>query len=57
MYKVPKVPTRTKAALDFFRWGFRDGQTLASDLGYVPLSPGVVSQVDAYWKAGLAEPN
>lgn len=57
MYKVPKVPTRTRAALDFFRWGFRDGQTLANDLGYVPLSPGVVSQVDAYWKAGLAEPN
>src|SRR5262245_2141620 len=57
MYKVPKVPARTRAALDFFRWGFRDGRTLASDLGFVPLPTGVVSQVDAYWKAGLAELN
>ena len=38
MYKTPKVPTRTKAALDFFRWAFRDGQKLASDLGFVAAS-------------------
>jgi phosphate transport system substrate-binding protein len=57
MYRAPRVPARTKAALDFFRWGFRDGQTLARDLGFVPLPPGVVSQIDAYWNARFAEVN
>jgi phosphate transport system substrate-binding protein len=55
MYKTPKVPTRTKAALEFFRWALRDGQKLASDLGFVPLPSAVVSQIDAYWKARFAD--
>jgi phosphate transport system substrate-binding protein len=57
MYTVPKVPTRTQTALDFFRWGLRDGQKLASDLGFVPLPPRAVSQIDAYWKARFADLN
>ena len=55
MYKAPRVPTRTKAALDFFRWAFRDGQKLASDLGFVPLPANVVSQIEGYWKAQFAD--
>jgi phosphate transport system substrate-binding protein len=55
MYKTPKVPTRTKAALDFFRWAFRDGQKPASDLGFVPLPPNVVSQIEGYWNAKFAD--
>src|SRR5262245_4528868 len=57
MYKAPKVPARTKAALDFFRWALRDGQKLAGDLGFVPLPANVVSQIDDYWKARFAELN
>jgi phosphate transport system substrate-binding protein len=54
MYKTPKVPARTKAALDFFRWAFRDGQSLAGDLGFVALPANVVSQIEAYWKTQFA---
>ena len=57
MYKTPKVPTRSKAALDFFRWGFRDGGALASDLGFVPLPLDVVSQIEVYWKDRFAGPD
>jgi phosphate transport system substrate-binding protein len=55
MYKTPKVPTRSKAALDFFRWGFRDGEKLASDLGFVPLPLNVVSHIEGYWKDRFAD--
>ena len=54
MYRRPQVPARTKAAVAFFRWAFQDGQTLASDLGFVALPREVVSQVEAYWKAQFA---
>ena len=57
MYRTPRVPARTKAALDFFRWAFRDGQKLASDLGFTALSPNVVSQIEAYWKTEFADLN
>jgi phosphate transport system substrate-binding protein len=55
MYKTPKVPARTKAALAFFRWALQDEQKLAGELGYVALPPKVVSQVGAYWKARFAD--
>jgi phosphate transport system substrate-binding protein len=55
MYKTPKVPARTKAALAFFRWALQDEQKLAGELGYVALPPKVVSQVEAYWKARFAD--
>jgi ABC-type phosphate transport system substrate-binding protein len=57
MYKAPKVTTRSKAAFDFFRWGFRDGGMLASDLGFVPLPLDVVSQIEGYWKHRFAGPD
>jgi phosphate transport system substrate-binding protein len=43
-------PTRTDAALDFFRWCLVHGSGTASRLGYVPLPPALVQQVAAYWK-------
>ena len=55
MYEKPKVPARTKAALEFFRWAFQDGRKLAGELGYVALPREVVSQVQAYWKAQFAD--
>ena len=51
MYKTPKVPSRAKAALDFFRWALRDGQKLAGDLSFATLPPNVVSQIESYWRA------
>ncbi|AXK72009.1 phosphate ABC transporter substrate-binding protein PstS [Lysobacter sp. TY2-98] len=51
MYKQPKDPARSKAALDFFRWALHDGGKTAESLNYVPLPPDVVAQVETYWTA------
>ena len=40
---------RTRPALDFFRWSLRKGGGTAATLGYVPLPPALVQQVEAYW--------
>jgi phosphate transport system substrate-binding protein len=49
MYKQPKDPARSKAAVDFFRWALHDGGKTAESLNYVPLPPELVSQVETYW--------
>ena len=49
MYKQPKDPARSKAALDFFRWALKNGGATAQSLNYVPLPPELVSQVETYW--------
>ena len=41
--------TRTRAALDFFRWSLEKGSGAASQLGYVPLPAPLVQQVKDYW--------
>jgi phosphate transport system substrate-binding protein len=55
MYATPRIASRTRAGLDFFRWGLTDGRRQAVELGYVPLAPPVVSQVEAYWRANFAD--
>lgn len=39
----------TKAALDFFRWVYANGDASASALGYVPLPDSLVQQIETYW--------
>ena len=51
MPKRPRDPARSRAALDFFRWAFAQGQAQARALHYVPLPPELVAQVEAYWAA------
>jgi phosphate transport system substrate-binding protein len=53
MYKKAKDASRTKAALDFFKWALERGQDQADELDYVPLPPSVVTQVEAYWKTNF----
>jgi phosphate transport system substrate-binding protein len=55
MYAVPRIPSRTRAGVDFFRWGLTEGRRQAAELGYVPLPPAVVSQVEAYWNATFTD--
>ena len=57
MYKTPKEPARSKAALDFFRWALESGQKQANDLDYVPLPANLVQQIEAYWKSQFAAVN
>lgn len=49
MQKQPAKPAGRKAALDFFKWAFENGQAQASSLDYVPLPPELVQQVEASW--------
>ena len=53
MYKQPKNPQRSKAAVEFFRWALNNGQAQADALHYVPLPPQLVEQVEAYWAREL----
>ena len=54
MYKQPKSPERAAAALDFFNWALKNGQTQAEALNYVPLPSTLVQQIEFYWKARFA---
>ena len=47
--KAPGNPARARAALDFFKWGYANGDARAEELGYVPLPDALVAQVEAYW--------
>jgi phosphate transport system substrate-binding protein len=55
MYATPRVPSRTSAALDFFRWGLQRGQVQATELGYVSIHADVVSRIDDYWRSRFGE--
>ncbi len=47
--KTPGNPARARAALDFFRWAYANGDARAEELGYVPLPQELVTQIEAYW--------
>ena len=48
MYKQPKNPAASKAALDFFSWALENGQPQAQKLDYVPLPPDLVKRIEDY---------
>ena len=54
MYKQPRSPERSAAALDFFKWALESGQTQAEALSYVSLPSTLVQQIKTYWKAQIA---
>ena len=39
----------TKAAVEFFRWVYANGDAAATSLGYVPLPDALVQQIERYW--------
>ena len=43
----------TKAALEFFRWVYANGDASASSLGYVPLPDALVQQINTYWAKSI----
>ncbi len=53
MYKKAKNPTSANAAKDFFKWGYEQGQPLASSLDYVQLPDSLVQKIEAYWAQNL----
>ena len=50
MYKDPINKEQSKLALDFFRWALINGDKMADDLDYVPLSPAEKAKVYDSWK-------
>ena len=53
MYKKPKNSQRSKEALAFFDWVYRNGDTSAEALGYVALPEDLTTQIKAYWAANI----
>ena len=45
--------TNVPAALKFFDWAYRSGQSLAESLDYVPLPPAVVQLVEKSWASSI----
>ena len=54
MYKQPKNATSAKAAKEFFRWIYANGDNQAKSLSYVPLPPALVKQIEGYWAKNMA---
>ena len=50
MHKVPVNEVDTKNAHDFFKWAFKNGDKMADELEYVPLSAEKKSEITKGWK-------
>jgi phosphate transport system substrate-binding protein len=44
LYEAPKDKAQAAVMVDFMKWALTDGQKLASELGYAPLPPEVVTR-------------
>jgi phosphate transport system substrate-binding protein len=53
MYKNPKDPQRSAAALKFFKWTLEHGAADAAKLDYVSLPPALAKRIEAYWAAEI----
>ena len=49
MAQRPRDLATAKAALEYFRWTYTQGDDQANKLGYVPLPDELVAQIEAYW--------
>ena len=50
VHKDPADPAKSADVLKFFDWAYKNGDTLASDLDYVPLPDAVVGLIHEEWK-------
>ena len=53
IHKQPKDPAAVAEALKFFDWAYTKGDTLASDLAYVPLPDNLVALIKKSWAANI----
>jgi phosphate transport system substrate-binding protein len=51
----PDKPDRTTEVLKFFDWALRNGQPLATGLGYVPIPDNVVKLIVEEWRARVKD--
>ncbi|MCW5771268.1 MAG: phosphate ABC transporter substrate-binding protein PstS [Rhodospirillaceae bacterium] len=55
MYKKPKDPAASAAALKFFAWAYDNGSKMAEELDYVPMPPKVVAAIRKMWGASIKD--
>jgi phosphate transport system substrate-binding protein len=55
MYKSQDKPERAQQVLDFFSWGYKNGDKLAMQLDYVPMPATVVKQIEAAWASEIKD--
>ncbi len=53
MYKQPKKAESARAAKEFFKWVYANGDAQAKKLDYVPLPDALVQQIEAYWSQNM----
>ena len=53
MRKQPRNVEGARAAREFFRWVYANGDEQARNLGYVPLPDALVERIQAYWTTSL----
>jgi phosphate transport system substrate-binding protein len=49
MYARPRDVDKAGQALRFFRWALRQGETIATELGYTTMSPAAVNSIENLW--------
>ena len=55
VYKNPKDPAATAAALKFFAWCYKNGQKMAEELDYVPMPDNVAQDVEKTWASEIMD--
>jgi phosphate transport system substrate-binding protein len=55
MHKVQDKPENAKQVLKFFEWAYANGDSLASELDYIPMPDAVVALIKDQWKAKLKD--
>jgi phosphate transport system substrate-binding protein len=56
IHKYPRDIARSRDILAFFQWALENGQAMAVSLHYLPLSPPLVREIEAYWVPALDRP-
>jgi phosphate transport system substrate-binding protein len=54
LYKQPSDAAAVGEALKFFAWAYKDGGSMASELDYVPLPAGLITQVKKTWTSQIS---
>ena len=55
MHKAQDKPQQAAATLKFFDWAYKNGDTTADELDYVPMPAAVKAQVEKLWSAQIKD--
>ncbi len=55
MHKTQPDPAKAKEVLKFFEWAYKNGDTMALELDYIPMPDDVVALVQSAWKSQIKD--